>query len=69
MYELKNMVVFDNLNDYFISAKNSNTEMYFAHFLCRYEPLLTDKAKRFLKQYSLGDSRVDDLKQIFAVVL
>ena len=68
MYELKNGIAFDNLNDYFIHAKTENAELYFAHFLSAYEKSLTKRAKAFLGQYSISTYFTDDLKQIFAAV-
>lgn len=69
MYEIQNPIVFDNLNEYFICEKQNGTGMYFSCFLCRYENILNVKVKRFLRQYSLPDDSIDDLKQIFAEVL
>ena len=68
MYELKNGIVFDNLNDYFIHAKTENAELYFAHFLSVYEKALTKRAKAYLGQYSISTDFTEDLKQIFAAV-
>ena len=69
MYELKHPIVFDNLNDYFVHAKTEDAELYFAHFLCCYEKTLDYRATQFLKHYSDNTDRINDLKQIFAVLL
>lgn len=66
MYEIKNPIVFDNLNEYFVRAKSGEAERYFAHFLCRYESTLTRRASKFAENYSLGNSYTGDLKQIAA---
>lgn len=69
MYEIQNPIVLDNLNKYFICEKENGTGLYFSGFLCRYEKTLNGNVKHFLRQYSLPDNCVDDLKQIFAEVL
>ncbi len=69
MYEIQNPIMFDNLNEYFICEKQDGKGLYFSCFLCRYEKTLNGKVKRFLRQYSLPDNCIDDLKQIFAEVL
>ena len=58
-----------NLNDYFISYRETNDEKYFNEFLYFYEPVLNRNAQLFIKKYSLDSNRIDDLKQIFSSLL
>lgn len=69
MYEIADCMAFDNLNEYFVRAKQNNAELYFAHFLSRYEPVLNHKAQEFSFRYAPDADRTDDLKQIFAALL
>lgn len=58
-----------NWNEYFIRYLTENKLEYFQTFLHYYESILNKKAKRFISQYNLENDRLDDLKQIFVMVL
>ncbi len=60
---------FDNWNDYFVRYLTENNQEYLQCFLHYYERTLNKKAKSFIKQYNLEEDRLDDLKQIFVMVL
>lgn len=59
----------ENWNDYFIKYLTENKTEYFQTFLHYYEGILNKKAKSFINQYNLENNRIDDLKQIFVMVL
>ena len=59
----------ENWNDYFIKYLTENKPEYFQAFLHYYENTLNKKAKQFISQYNLENDRLDDLKQIFVMVL
>lgn len=59
----------ENWNDYFIKYLTENKTEYFQTFLHYYESILNKKAKSFISQYNLENNRIDDLKQIFVMVL
>lgn len=59
----------ENWNDYFIKYLTENKPIYFQSFLHYYESTLNKKAKSFISQYNLENNRIDDLKQIFVMVL
>ncbi len=59
----------ENWNDYFIKYLTENKPEYFQIFLHYYESTLNRKAKSFVSQYNLENDRLDDLKQIFVMVL
>lgn len=59
----------DNWNDYFIKYLTENNQEYLQCFLHYYESTLNKKAYSFIKQYNLEEDRINDLKQIFVMVL
>lgn len=59
----------ENWNEYFIKYLTENKPEYFQTFLHYYESILNKKAKQFISQYNLENDRLDDLKQIFVMVL
>lgn len=59
----------ENWNDYFIKYLTENKPEYLQTFLHYYENTLNKKAKQFISQYNLANDRLDDLKQIFVMVL
>lgn len=59
----------ENWNEYFIKYLTENKPEYFQTFLHYYESTLNKKAKQFIRQYNLENNRLDDLKQIFVMVL
>lgn len=70
MYQLGYVPIrLDDLNDYFTRYRETRNEKYFNEFLYFYEPVLNRNAQLFIKKYSLGSSRIDDLKQIFISLL
>lgn len=70
MYQLDYVPIkLANLNDYFTRYRETRNEKHFNEFLYFYEPVLNRNAQLFIKKYSLGSSRIDDLKQIFSSLL
>ncbi len=70
IYRIENpLEKLENWNDYFIKYLTENKPEYFQTFLHYYESTLNKKAKQFISQYSLENDRLDDLKQIFVMVL
>lgn len=70
IYKMENAPAkFDNWNDYFIKYLTENKPEYLQTFLHYYENTLNKKAKQFISQYNLENDRLDDLKQIFVMVL
>lgn len=70
IYKMENAPAkFDNWNDYFIKYLTENKPEYLQTFLHYYENALNKKAKQFISQYNLENDRLDDLKQIFVMVL
>ena len=59
----------DNWNDYFVKYLTENNQEYLQCFLHYYESTLNNKAYAFIKQYNLEKDRLDDLKQIFVMLL
>lgn len=59
----------DNWNDYFVKYLTENNQEYLQGFLHYYESTLNKKAYAFINQYNLEKDRLDDLKQIFVMVL
>ena len=70
MYELNYKPVrLEDWNDYFVKYKDSSEIKYYNEFLHFYEPVLESKARKFIRRFELEEYRLDDLKQIFSVVL
>ena len=70
MYELDYTPIrLDDWNDYFVKYKESGDIKFYNEFLHFYEPVLNDRAKRFIRRFELEDYRTEDLKQIFASLL
>ena len=70
MYELGYTAIrLDDWNDYFVSYKESGDIKFYNEFLHFYEPVLDDRARRFIRRFELEDYRAEDLKQIFSTVL
>lgn len=59
----------ENWNDYFIKYLTENNQEYLQCFLHYYESILNKKVYAFINQYNLEEDRLDDLKQIFVMVL
>ena len=59
----------DNWNDYFVKYLTENNQEYLQCFLHYYESTLNKKVYAFINQYNLDKDRLDDLKQIFVMVL
>lgn len=59
----------ENWNDYFIKYLTENNQEYLQCFLHYYESILNKKVYTFINQYNLEEDRLDDLKQIFVMVL
>lgn len=59
----------ENWNDYFIKYLTENKPEHLQTFLHYYEHTLNKKTKQFISQYNLENDRLDDLKQIFVMVL
>ena len=60
---------FDDLNAYFVEAIKNGDKGYFEAFIRAYEPVLQNRAKRFVTQYNLSDDDTEDIKQIFLETL
>ena len=70
MYELNYKPVrLEDWNDYFMKYKDSSEIKYYNEFLHFYEPVLESKARKFIRRFELEEYRLDDLKQIFSVIL
>lgn len=70
MYELNYKPVrLEDWNDYFLKYKDSSEIKYYNEFLYFYEPVLESKARKFIRRFDLEEYRLDDLKQIFSVIL
>lgn len=70
IYKIENPTAkLENWNEYFIKYLTKNKSEYFQTFLHYYESTLNKKAKQFISQYNLENDRLDDLKQIFVMVL
>lgn len=59
----------ENWNDYFIKYLTENNQEYLQCFLHYYESILNKKVYAFINQYNLEEDRLEDLKQIFVMVL
>lgn len=59
----------ENWNDYFIKYLTENNQEYLQCFLHYYERILNKKVYAFINQYNLEEDRLEDLKQIFVMVL
>ena len=70
MYELNYKPVrLEDWNDYFVKYKDSREIKFYNEFLHFYEPVLESKARKFIRRFELEEYRLDDLKQIFSVIL
>ena len=69
MYELDYTPEKLDWNEYFVKYKDSSEIKYYNEFLHFYEPVLESKARKFIRRFELEEYRLDDLKQIFSVIL
>ena len=69
MYELDYTPERLDWNEYFIRFKKTGDIKYYREFLHFYEPVLDRKIGRFIDKYEIEDSRAEDLKQIFSILL
>lgn len=65
----KSGVRFDDLNAYFVEAIKNGDKGYFEAFIRAYEPVLQNRAERFVAHYNLSADDTEDIKQIFLEVL
>ena len=65
----KSGVRFDDLNTYFVEAIKSRDKGYFEAFIRAYEPILQNRAERFVTRYNLSADDTEDIKQIFLETL
>lgn len=61
----KSGVRFDDLNAYFVEAIKNQIKGYFEAFISAYEPVLQNRAERFVSLYDLSADDTEDIKQIF----
>ena len=69
MYELDYEPERLDWNEYFTRYKETRAIKYYREFLHFYEPVLDRKIGRFIDKYEIEDSRAEDLKQIFSILL
>ena len=65
----KSGVRFDDLNAYFVEAIKNGDKGYFEAFIRAYEPVLQNRAERFVAHYNLSADDTEDIKQIFLETL
>lgn len=65
----KSGVQFDDLNEYFIKTLESRDKGYFEEFIKTYDPVLQNRANRFVLYYGLNENDAEDIKQIFLETL
>ncbi len=65
----KSGVQFDDLNAYFVEAIKGQDKGYFEAFINAYEPVLQNRAERFVSHYNLSADDTEDIKQIFLETL